>query len=401
MAERASAALVLTVTLALVILFLFTNPFGWGRSALSYAFQAGPDSAKITNLYKDPQTQETTNGEAPLTGLQRLAEVWRECKNRVLLTGNSQTLSIVLAPAENPVPELERTYPDLVLDHYKSAGASICGYRLSAPNISYMEALWYLLYMSSHADLKPVRFILQLNYETFRKTAVRDGMLAMLDDPLFQSAIRNETASGKPYSATFEQALKRYEELSRKRGTTTQVEQPDQVSQTGVTESAGFGNRLETGMRDVIQNVPGFQQRQQLKGALLDDLYLMRVYFLRITPTTRRAIGGASLFSNMSSLERIAELCRRQRVDFVLFNAPQNPATPLYLNDDSRTSYERMIRDFARKNEVILIDLEESIPGKYWGVWIDGPDPIHLGREGHRQMARLMIDSNIFVPNSQ
>src|SRR5215510_8100646 len=166
MAERASAALVLTVTLALVILFLFTNPFGWGRSALSYAFQAGPDSARITNLYKDPQTQETTNGEAPFTGLQRLAEIWRRCKNRVLLTGNSQTLSIVLAPGENPVPGPERTYPDLIFDHYKNAGVSICGYRLSAPNISYMEALWFLLYMSSHGDLKPARFILQLNYET-------------------------------------------------------------------------------------------------------------------------------------------------------------------------------------------------------------------------------------------
>src|SRR5262245_5425381 len=243
MAERASAALVLTVTLALVFLFLFTNPFGWGRSALSYAFQAGPDSAKISNLYNDPQTQETTNGEEPLPSLQRLAEVWRECKNRVMLTGNSQTLSIVLAPGEQPIHELERTYPDLVFDHYKSAGASICGYRLSAPNISYMEALWYLLYMSSHVDLKPVRFILQLNYETFRKTAVRDGMLGMLDDPGFQATIRNETASGKPYSATFEQALKRYDELSRKRGAKTQVDQPEQVSQTGGSESGGLAKR--------------------------------------------------------------------------------------------------------------------------------------------------------------
>jgi hypothetical protein len=401
MAERASAALVLTVTLALVILFLFTNPFGWGRSALSYAFQAGPDSAKITNLYKDPQTQETTNGEAPLTSLQRLAKIWRGCENRVLLTGNSQTLSMVLARGEDPAPEPEKTYPDLIFDHYKNAGTSICGYRLSAPNISYMEALWYLLYMSSQEDLKPVRFILQLNYETYRKTSVRDGMLGMLDDPGFQAAIQNEITSGKPYSATFEQALKRYQELSRKRGAKTQPSQPDQVSETGVAESVGFGNRLETGARDVLQEVPGFQHRQQLKGTLFDDLYLMRVYFLRITPTTRRAIGGPSFSSNMSSLERIAELCRSQRVDLALFNAPQNPATPLYLNDDSRTSYERMIRDFAKKNEVMLIDLEESIPGNYWGVWIDGPDPIHLGREGHRQMARLMIGSNIFVPNSQ
>jgi hypothetical protein len=195
--------------------------------------------------------------------------------------------------------------------------------------------------------------------------------------------------------------LKRYQELSRKRGANNEAAQPDQISRTGVAESAGFGNRLESGIRGVLQEIPAFKQRQQLKGTFLDDLYLFRVYFLRITPTTRRAIGGSSFFSNVSSLERIAELCRRHGVDLVLFNAPQNPATPLYLNDDSRSSYERMIRDFARNNEVRLIDLEESMPGKYWGVWIDGPDPIHLGREGHRQMATLMIDSEIFVANHQ
>src|SRR6185436_899951 len=105
------------------------------------------------------------------------------------------------------------------------------------PNISYMEAVWYLLYLSSHDERKPVRFILQLNYDTFRKTGVRDGMLEMLKDSGFQTAIRSEIESRKPYSATFEQALKRYEELSQKRGATTQLGQSDAVSRTGVTES--------------------------------------------------------------------------------------------------------------------------------------------------------------------
>jgi len=42
------------------------------------------------------------------------------------------------------------------------------------------------------------------------------------------------------------------------------------------------------------------------------------------------------------------------------------------------------------------VDLENSIPGDMWGVWIDGPDPIHFGRAAHKRMAELMSTAGLF-----
>jgi hypothetical protein len=43
-----------------------------------------------------------------------------------------------------------------------------------------------------------------------------------------------------------------------------------------------------------------------------------------------------------------------------------------------------------------LVDLENSIPRDQWGVWIDGPDPIHFGLRGHVQMADVMMKTGLF-----
>jgi hypothetical protein len=35
-----------------------------------------------------------------------------------------------------------------------------------------------------------------------------------------------------------------------------------------------------------------------------------------------------------------------------------------------------------------------------WGVWIDGPDPIHFGRAGHARMAELLIADGLIPDGS-
>src|SRR5262249_25405980 len=141
------------------------------------------EDAKVSSVFTDPNTQEVSSGQHPLESLRKLEPSW--CKvpkeTRYILTGNSQTLSVLLAPSEAPPTEAERTYPDLLLDRLNTAGASVHGYRLSAPNISYMEVLWYLNYLFVHPCLIPAEFVIQLNFETFRKTGVREGMLELLE----------------------------------------------------------------------------------------------------------------------------------------------------------------------------------------------------------------------------
>jgi hypothetical protein len=54
-----------------------------------------------------------------------------------------------------------------------------------------------------------------------------------------------------------------------------------------------------------------------------------------------------------------------------------------------------MIVQLARDYASDYYDFENSIPGPMWGVWIDGPDPIHFGRAAHRRFADLMFDRGV------
>jgi hypothetical protein len=251
--------------------------------------------------------------------------------------------------------------------------------------------LWYLNYLLVHPCLIPGEFVIQLNFETFRKTGVREGMLELLEDPDFASVIEQEARSNAPYANTFQQAIDQYESrIAKEKGS-----QASSISKTGFAEARGAGNVLETKARIALDHLSLFRSRGQLKAELLDFLYLARVNLLGITPTTKRSLGGGPLTTNLSSLERIGELCRRNGIRLVFFNAPQNPNAPLYRTTADREQYQQIISGLARQFAQGYFDFENSIPGPLWGVWIDGPDPIHFGRAAHRRLADLMFEQGM------
>jgi len=387
---KLQAVFALALTFAALCGLLAWDPF---RHLRDIFVNPALENAKVSSLLTDPNTQEVSDGQKPLESLRKLESSWCNASKdrRYILTGNSQTFSVLLAPSEAPQAEADRTYPDLLLDRLNAAGANVHGYRLSAPNISYMEVLWYLNYLLVHPCLIPGEFVIQLNFETFRKTGVREGMLELLEDPDFASIIEQEARSNAPYANTFQQAIDQYESrVAKEKGS-----QASSISKTGFAEARGAGNVLETKARTALDQLSLFRSRGELKAELLDFLYLARVNLLGITPTTKRSLGGGPLTTNLSSLERIGELCRRNGIRLVFFNAPQNPNAPLYRTSADREQYQQIISRLARKFGQGYFDFENSIPGPLWGVWIDGPDPIHFGRAAHRRLADLMFEQGV------
>jgi hypothetical protein len=98
---------------------------------------------------------------------------------------------------------------------------------------------------------------------------------------------------------------------------------------------------------------------------------------------------------NFGSLQRVGELCRRNGIRLVFFNAPQNPKAPLYRTSTDRAEYQRIIDRLVDEFRVDYFDFENSIPGAMWGVWIDGPDPIHFGDAAHSRLADLMFNQGV------
>jgi hypothetical protein len=386
--------LTLTLTFAVLWGLLVWDPFLHLRNILAKAGPAQED-ARVSLLFTDPNTQEVSNGQRPLGSLRKLESNWCNVQKekRYIITGNSQTFTVLLAPTETPPTEADRTYPDLLLARLNSARAGVHGYRLSAPNISYMEVLWYVNYLILRACLIPGEFVVQLNFETFRKTGVREGMLELLEDPHFASAIGEEARSNAPYASTFQKAIDTYgSRLAKKKGSGAGAAS---TSKTGLAESRGAGNVMETNTRAALDRLSLFKSRGQLKGELLDFLYLARVNLLGITPMTKRSIGGGTLTMNVSSLERVGELCRRNGIRLVFFNAPQNPDAPLYRTSADREEYQQIISHLVNEFGSAYFDFENSIPAPMWGVWIDGPDPIHFGDAAHNRLADLMFKQGV------
>jgi hypothetical protein len=392
--SKLQGLLTLTLTFAALWGLLVWDPFLHLRNVFAKA-GPGQEDARVSFLFTDPNTQEVTNGQRPLGGLRKLESNWCNVQKekRYVITGNSQTVTVLLAPSEARPTEADRTYPDLLLDRLNSARAGIRGYRLSAPNISYMEVLWYLNYLILHQCLIPGEFVVQLNFETFRKTGVREGMLELLEDPEFASAIREEVRSNAPYASTFQKAIDTYKSrLAKQKGSETGAAS---TSKTGLAEAQGAGGVLETNTRAALDRISIFNSRGQLKAELLDFLYLARVNLLGITPTTKRSLGGGTLTMNVTSLERVGGLCRRNGIRLVYFNAPQNPNAPLYRTSSDREEYQKIISHLVDEFGSDYFDFEDSIPGPMWGVWIDGPDPIHFGDAGHSRLADLMFKRGV------
>lgn len=388
---------ILAGTVLLLVLLVAFDPFQRAVQLLDRIYGAAPEWTLVAKMYVDPQTQETSHGENPLPSFRRLSEYWSQhgAALHVCLVGNSQMYTVLLAPGETLSDNPEKTYPDLLNEFYRSRDSGVEVYRLAAPNITYMEALWYLAYLVQHRELEPNTFVLQLNYETFRKTGIRDGMLTMLDDPAFASEIDTLAKGDRPYSSLFLMALQKRKEQIAKLGKTSGQEASGEAAHTGIVESASIGNQIETDVRSRLDRIPGFAQRIYMKGEFEGVLYRARVFLLHIKPTTPRSLSEATLTMNRSAIEEIANLCRQHGIDLILVNAPQNPSALLYRTAADHTLYESTIRSIANLHGLHLYDFESSIPAAYWGVWIDGPDPIHFGRHGHDLMAKIMIEHGV------
>jgi hypothetical protein len=386
----------LTVTMCFLALLVAVNPFERTDHLLERLFGAAPEWTLVDKVYVDPQTQETSHGENPIPSFKQLSEHWNQgaAARHVYLIGNSQMYTVLLAPGEQLEGTPEKTYPDLLNDFYRSQNRRVEIYRLAAPNITYMEVLWYLVYLTQHPTLQPNTLVLQLNYETFRKTGIRDGMLGMLDEPRFADAIADIAAGARPYSNLFSMALQKRREQLAKLGNAPSTAAGG-ASHTGIRDSDDIGNAIETHFRNWLEHVPGFSRRGQMKGDFEGLLYRARVFFLHIKPATPRALSNATLVLNRSALEDIAQLCRSRHIQLVLINAPQNPSALLYKTAADRKLYQETIHSMTALHNLPLYDFERSIPNSFWGVWIDGPDPIHFGRHGHSLMAKIIIENEV------
>ncbi|MBK7926471.1 MAG: hypothetical protein IPJ98_02980 [Bryobacterales bacterium] len=368
-------------TLALAGL-LWARPFAAMNSALDRLVGAAPEWTQVRALLRDPQRHETTSGELARQSYETLARFWgpQTGRRRVVFAGNSQMMTMSLAPGEVRPGPVERTYFDILYDSLLAkTGAPLC-YRLAAGGLTYEEVLFNLHYFLGRAELKPDVLVLQINYQAFRMGGIREGLTDLLADPAMRAAVEEEAASGALYADEFRSTLDRFEHKAA-----------EYASGTGVQEGpVVLGARLERQFRDVAKHSSLLEARHTQKEEFLDLLYRLRLYVLQLKPSTARSIAGSRLWRNRSCLERIAAVCRSQNVKLVLFLAPVNPRVHLFSSEEDRVSYRGYVTELAERFHLSLYDFEAAIPEQYWGSYYNSPDPLHMGRHGHALFAATL-----------
>jgi hypothetical protein len=364
-------------TLALTAALLWVDPFAQFSAVLDAAFGAAPQWTQVSNLSRDPHTQEISHGENPRAGLDFLAGYWRgKAGERVVILGNSQTFSVSLAPGELPRKEPEPTYPDLVAAHLAQKGA--LGYRLAAPGLSYSEALWCLEYLLSSPALTPSTIVLQVNYQAFWNGGIRASMQDLLRTPEFRARIDRLAGSGQAYAEGFGDALRKWDV------------QRSQTAAAGAPQ-AGFGPRLEKLARGWLAAIPLFHRRPLVKDSFAQLLYRMRLYFLRIKPSNARSIDGPRMTQSQAAIEEIARECQTGGVRLILLVAPVNPSVSLYRSKEDKARYEDFVQTVATGHGLTRLDLENAVEAPLWGRQLNSPDPLHLGRRGHEAVSERVV----------
>lgn len=380
-------AAVPALTAALVAALLAAHPFEAAQAVLERCFASAPSWTQVTRVLTDPAIQEVSHGENPSGSLAALAGSWRQhpgC-DRIMLIGNSQMFAVSLAPGEYPLGAPERTYPDLVAEALRSGGGQRFCYRLAAPGMSYTEALWYTVYVAAAPELRPTSIVLQLNYQSFWNGRIRDGMLEMLDRPAFAESAQRLASAGRPYSDDFADAIRRYRQKK------LQASAPSsRVEGTGLAGPV-LGRGFEASVRAALESLPVWRERRRHRDSFYDMLYSARIYLLHVKPSTARSIDGTRLWRSQAALEELGRTCRESGIRLVLFNAPVNPRVTLYQSAADLERYRGFIARLTSEYGIPIHDFETAIPGDLWGSWMNGPDPLHLGRQGHRLMASHIV----------
>jgi hypothetical protein len=380
MKRAASSIAVVAATLVFLTGLFAFQPFARMSDGLDRAFGALPAWTQVANMFRDPTTQEVSRGDSPVESFRLLSESWtaHPGARRVVLMGNSQSLMTSLAPGEAPPTGPEKTYADHIADRYREAGSHKLFYRLSSGAMSYQEMLWYAMYVSGRADLKPDVLLVQLNYQNFVNGGIRGGMLALLSDTDFRHKVEAIVERHGADADAFAEALQTFDQ--------------SQHSSGPATTSAGqtFGYRIETEFRRQLDRIPGFNRRDAIAASFVLLMYRCRVYFLHLGSARARSLSGSRIAASRAALEDLADVCGRAGIWLILFEAPTNPAVPLYAKPEDDRQYHEFTQSVASRFGLKILDFEHSIPAGQWGMSLNVPDPLHLGREGHRRLADLL-----------
>ncbi|MBJ6723172.1 hypothetical protein [Geomesophilobacter sediminis] len=266
---------------------------------------------------------------------------------------------------------------DRIIVEHLDAALSPSGMRafgLAAPNMHNEEALLMLLTTLSIPKAHPNYFIYGVCFDKFRNVDLRPGLQRLLGTRPELAQIWRDAAlryrNRYPKAAEKMLASLAAVESTQKKGEVT------------------FEERLRSKVASLL---PLVAARQDLNAVTMGQLFELRNWMFHITPQSKRPILQSRYQLNQEFLEMIADVANENHVQPIYYVIPLNPLARNPYVPSQYAAFKVWLQQLCQQKAIPFANLEGTVPSKYWGEFMGGPDYKHFRAEGHAITAQAIL----------
>ena len=294
----------------------------------------------------------------------------------IFVLGNSQTHSI------NQQKQGDKTYNQLLADAYDQDSLDVITH--SIPNANFQEFLLCFNYWDRILPIK--QLVVPLFMDDLREDGVREYFFAYLKEDNFKLDNRGELVKRINESlASFKISSAEGGDDADLKGLEFTVQQ---FSEKWINDN--LNERFTT-----------WDNRPTLRGKIFHNLYLLRNTVFGINAQSKRRLIESRLNKNMAALKVLLEGASRNNIQVLAYIPPlRNDVEPPYDRAEYDLAKDRLLSITAGFENSSFINLEDIIPGKYWGVkrstnLFGDPefDFMHFQYEGHKLLYEQLSDA--------
>jgi hypothetical protein len=149
--------------------------------------------------------------------------------------------------------------------------------------------------------------------------------------------------------------------------------------------------------KSLDENMSLWSNRKQMRGEIYRFLYRTRNAIFGIKPSSKRRLLKGRYDLNIQALEAMLESARKSGIKVLLYTAPLRNDVPTPYIMSEYEMFKMDMQDMALKYEATYANLEDIVPGEYWGMKDStsaGGEPeydfMHFNSFGHEILARTL-----------
>jgi len=297
-------------------------------------------------------------------------------KQVLLCLGNSQTHSI------NQMKAGEVVYAELLHQRFNQTDTNREVLCASIPNVNMEELL--LVFEYWHTKIPIQAITLPVFMDDFREEGIRDVFFGNLVSDKFQ------------ISDSSSAVVKKINKTLRKM-------KPIGAGDEGKSDLAALDatvqEKSETFLNDWLNiHFSPWSYRPNVRGAMFNDLYLLRNTVFGITAETKRKMIPQRYSQNMDALRTLLEHCQSSGIKMILYIPPIRNDVEVPYNLQEYDAFKQEISILAAQFHSDFYNWEGIVPAKLWGVKASTNgtgkselDYMHFQYQGHVILADSLL----------